>query len=281
MAEKLAQVLTNILNWLSTAGVKIVIGFFALFIFFKIINALFRRIDKKLEAKNFDLTLRKVLVTWLRRIIKFLGIVCLISFLGVETSGIAAAIASVGVTVGLALQGSLSNLAGGVIIIVLRPFKIGDFIEVEDECGTVENIEIFHTYIRTPDNKVVILPNGKTANDIIVNYSMKDTRRIDLTFSISYENDYDKAKELILDLMNSNDQILKDPAPMVALTEHGNSSINILARFWTNNNDDYWNSKFYMLEQVKKSFDQNNIEIPYPQVDVHIKENSPKVAKTK
>ncbi len=276
MGEKLTEVLSNLLKWLSTAGVKIVIGFLALFIFFKIINAVFRKVDKKLEAKNFDLTLRKVLVTWLRRIIKFLGVVCLISFLGIETSGIAAAIASIGVTVGLALQGSLSNLAGGVLIIVLRPFKIGDFIEVDGQKGTVENIEIFHTYIRTPENTVVILPNGKTANTTITNFSMKDSRRVDLTFTISYESDYDQAKQILLDLMTNSELILQDPTPFVAITEHGSSSVNILARYWTKNNGDLWASKCFMLEEVKKAFDSNNISIPYPQMDIHIKDNAAK-----
>lgn len=270
----LSKILTNVCSWLVNEGLKIVIALIVFAIYCAVIKSICKRIDKNLKKKNVDMTLRKVSIPWLRRILVFIGFACVLAYLGIETSSIAAAITSVGLTVGLALQGSLSNFAGGVIIIVMRPYKIGDFIECNGNSGTVEDIKLFYTYIRTGSNQVIVIPNGVAGNSVVTNYSAKDTRRNDLTFGISYDCDFEKAKQIIKECMDNNDLILKDPEPLINIQSHSASSIDILARYHTKT-DDFWAAHWYMLEAVKKAFDENGISIPYPQLDVHVKNDLP------
>ena len=270
MSVTFSEILTTVSNWLVTEGLKIVIALIVFFIYCAIVKSICKKINKRLEKKHVDETLRKVSIPWLRRILVFIGFACVLAYLGIETSSIAAAITSVGLTIGLALQGSLSNFAGGVIIIVMRPYKIGDFIECDGNSGTVEDIKLFYTYLRTSDNKVIVIPNGVAGNSTVINYSVKDTRRNDLVFSISYDCDFEKAKELIKECIDKNELILKDPAPFINIKAHSANSIDILARYYTKS-DDYWTAHWYMLEAVKKTFDENGICIPYPQLDVHVK----------
>ena len=278
MSVTFSEIVTTVCNWLVTEGLKIVIALIVFAIYCAIIKMICKKINKRLQKKNVDETLRKVSIPWLKRILVFIGFACVLAYLGIETSSIAAAITSIGLTIGLALQGSLANFAGGVIIIVMRPYKIGDFIECAGNSGTVEDIKLFYTYLRTGDNKVVVIPNGVAGNSTVTNYSVKDTRRNDLVFSVSYDCDFEKAKELIKECIDKNELILKDPAPFINIKEHSANSIDILARYFTKS-DDYWTAHWYMLEAVKKTFDENGISIPYPQLDVHVKtdvENAPK-----
>lgn len=275
-----SQILTNICNWLVTEGLKIVVALIVFLIYCAVVKSICKKLDKRLKKKNVDETLRKVSLPWLRRILVFIGFACVLAYLGIETSSIAAAITSVGLTIGLALQGSLSNFAGGVIIIIMRPYKIGDFIECDGNSGTVEDIKLFYTYLRTGDNKIVVIPNGVAGNRTVTNYSVKDTRRNDLVFSISYDCDFEKAKQLIKECMDKNEIILQDPAPFINIKEHSASSIDILARYYTKS-DDYWTAHWYMLEAVKKTFDENGISIPYPQLDVHVKNDLDNISKEK
>ncbi|MDE6275552.1 MAG: mechanosensitive ion channel [Clostridia bacterium] len=267
-----AQLLTTVGNWLVTEGLKIVLAIVVFAVYCAIIKAICKRIDKKLQKRNVDLTLRKISVPWLKRILILLGFVCVLTYLGIETSAIAAAITSIGLTIGLALQGSLANFAGGVIIVVMRPYKIGDFIECNGQSGTVEDIKLFYTYLRTGDNKVIVIPNGVAGNSIVTNYNVKDTRRNDILFSISYDCDFEKAKSLIKECMDKNELILQDPAPFINIKEHADNAIVILARYFTKS-EDFWSAHWYMMEAVKKSFDENGVTIPYPQIDVHIKKD--------
>ena len=259
---------------------KIVVALIGFLIYRSVVKSICKKLDKRLKKKNVDETLRKVSLPWLRRILVFIGFACVLAYLGIETSSIAAAITSVGLTIGLALQGSLSNFAGGVIIIIMRPYKIGDFIECDGNSGTVEDIKLFYTYLRTGDNKIVVIPNGVAGNRTVTNYSVKDTRRNDLVFSISYDCDFEKAKQLIKECMDKNEIILQDPAPFINIKEHSASSIDILARYYTKS-DDYWTAHWYMLEAVKKTFDENGISIPYPQLDVHVKNDLDNISKEK
>ena len=268
-----SQILTSIGNWLVTEGLKIVIALVIFALYCAIVKAICKRLDKKLQRKNVDLTLRKISIPWLKRIFILLGFVCALAYLGVETSAIAATITSIGLTIGLALQGSLANFAGGVIIVIMRPYKIGDYIECNEQSGTVEDIKLFYTYLRTSDNKVIVIPNGVAGNSIVTNYNVKGTRRNDISFSISYDSDFEKAKYLIKNCMDKNEHILQDPAPLITIKEHADSAIVILARYYTKS-DDFWTAHWYMMEAVKKSFDDNGISIPYPQIDVHIKRSS-------
>lgn len=270
MALSFSELLTKIGDWIVTEGLKIVFALIVFLLFCAIIRVIFKKIDKRLQKKHVDETIRRISIPWIRRILIFIGFATLLTYLGIETSSIAAAITSIGLTIGLALQGSLSNIAGGVVVIVLRPYKIGDYIECNGESGTVEEIRLFHTYLRTGDNKIVVIPNGTAGNSVIVNYSTIATRRDDIIFSIAYDNDFDKAKELIMQCIKNCPLIMEDPEPFVNVQAHSASSIDILARYFTKN-EDFWTAHWYMMEAVKKAFDENGISIPYPQLDLHIK----------
>ena len=265
------DLLNTIINWCLNTGVKLVIGLVLMIILFKIINILTKKLYKRLKAKNVDETLLRTITSAIRVIVKGLIVLCFVGYVGIETASITALITSCGVALGLALQGSLSNLAGGIIIILMRPFRIGDYIEAQGEGGTVEDIQIFYTYIVTPDNKVIMIPNGSLANGNIRNYSTKEFRRVDFEFSISYDEDFERAKKVIWEVIENTEFVLMDPQPFVRVKTHGESTINIVTRVWTKN-EHYWDVYFDMMESIKTNFDKSNIEIPYNQLDVHIKE---------
>jgi len=263
-------VLNTVLNWAATAGIKLIIAILVLFISFKSINFISKKIEKKGNKDKYDKTVMKTLAYIFKVGLKIVIAICLVGYVGIDTSGLAALVTSLGVCVGLAVNGALSNLAGGVLIIITRPFKIDDFIEAQGYSGTVEDIHIVTTKIRTPDNKVVYIPNGSLSSGNIVNYSEKEERRVDFSFSIGYSNNFEKAKEIVLDVCNSHELVLKNPEPMVRVSEHGASSINLTARVWVKSAD-YWTVNFDIIETVKSEFDNNGIEIPYNQLDVHVK----------
>ncbi len=271
----------RIITWSTTTGLeilrKLLIALLFWWISFKIINLIFRRMEKRLANKEIDRTVKEVTITFSRRALKLLVIIAIIGYLGLEMSSIVALITSIGVTIGLALQGSLSNLAGGIIILIMRPFKLGDYVEYEGVNGTVDKIDLFYTTLVTPDNKVIVVPNSKVSSCTITNYSIKKIRRVDITFSIAYENDFRKAKRIITKVIENHELVLKDKEPTIRIVAHNTSSIDIVCRVWVKSSD-YWEVKFDLLEQVKLAFDKNGISIPYNQLDVHIKDdnNAPK-----
>ena len=267
----LAALLQTVLNWLSTEGVILLIGLVVLFFVFKIINIIAKKFKKTMLAKNRDKTITMVVYSIIRKGLKAIAFLAFLGYVGIDTAGIGTIIASAGVAVGLALQGSLSNLAGGIVILLMRTFKIGDYITAQGESGTVEEIKLFYSYLITPDNKVIMIPNGVLANGSIINYSAKELRRVDFEFSISYDEDFEKAKKVIWDVIGSIENILTDPSPFVRVVSHGESTINIVTRVWTKN-ENYWDVYFDMMEAIKQSFDNAKIEIPFNQLDVHIKE---------
>lgn len=260
----------NIGNWIVTEGLKALVAFIVLLILFKITNVICRKLAKLMRKKKLDEAVVRVSETWARRGIKFVLFIVFIAYLGFETSSITAAIASLGVTIGLALQGSLSNIAGGIVLLVMHPYRVGDEIEIEGNTGTVEDIKLFYTYLRTSDNKLIVIPNSTAANDEIINYSTKPTRRVDLIFSISYDSDYETAKALIIDCVKGLGHALNDPAPFVGMEAHAQSSVDVIVKYWVPTNV-YYDSKYMMREAVKLAFDANGIEIPYPQLEVHTK----------
>ena len=262
--------LNTVVGWVTTAGVKVIIALIVMLITFKIINFIGRRIEKTAEKKHADKTIMRTVAYIFKLGMKIVVAICLVGFVGIDTSGLTALVASFGVCIGLAVNGALSNLAGGVLIILTRPFRIDDFIEAQGYSGTVEDIHITNTKLRTPDNKVVYTPNGALSSGSVVNYSLKDTRRVDFVFSISYVADFCKAKQIISEIAEAHPLVLKDPAPFIRVSEHAASSINITTRVWTNSAD-YWTVNFDMLEAVKERFDAEGIEIPFNQMDVHIK----------
>ncbi len=263
------QILQNILSWISQEGVKIVIAIVVLLISFQLINWIVRVLKKWCIKKNFDLTLGKILRSIIQIGAKCLVVICLIGYLGFDTTGIAALVATLGLGVGMAVQGSLSNLAGGVLIIVLRPFRIDDFIEAQGISGTVEDVTIFYTYIKTPDNKQICVPNGPLANGNIINYSKKDMRRVDFLFSIRYDEDFVRAQKAIVEVCQAQELVLKDQDITCRMSAHSASSIDITTRVWTKTGD-YWTVYFDIMEQVKAKFDAEKIEIPYQQIDIHV-----------
>lgn len=264
------QILNTIVNWATSTGIKLLIALIVLFISFKIVNLIARRIEKAASKRNTDKTIMRTLCYILKLGSKIIITVCLVGYVGIDTSGITALIASLGVCVGLAVNGALSNLAGGVLIILTRPFRVDDYIEAQGFSGTVEDIHITNTKLRTPDNKIIYIPNGSLSSGPITNYSLQDTRRVDEVFSIAYSADFEKAKRIISDICENHPLVLKDPEPFIRMSEHAASSINVTMRVWTKNAD-YWTVKFDILEAVKAKFDAEGIEIPFDQMDVHIK----------
>ena len=200
-------------------------------------------------------------------------IIAALGQLGIQTTSFIAILGAAGLAVGLALQGSLANFAAGVLMIIFRPFKQGDFIEGAGVSGVIEEVHIFNTVMRTGDNKTIIIPNGSLMNGNIINYSTKPTRRLDLVIGIGYDDDIKKAKQVLEDLMASEERILKDPAPTIGLLELADSSVNFAVRPWVNSAD-YWGVHFNLLERIKLRFDDEGISIPYPQRDIHL-HNSP------
>ena len=235
----------NIGNWIVTEGLKALVAFIVLLILFKITNVICRKLAKLMRKKKLDEAVVRVSETWARRGIKFVLFIVFIAYLGFETSSITAAIASLGVTIGLALQGSLSNIAGGIVLLVMHPYRVGDEVEIEGNTGTVEDIKLFYTYLRTSDNKLIVIPNSTAANDEIINYSTKPTRRVDLIFSISYDSDYETAKALIIDCVKGLGHALDDPAPFVGMEAHAQSSVDVIVKYWVPTNV-YYDSRYMM-----------------------------------
>lgn len=270
-AFNLTDLLKRIVEWCITDGIKLLIGVVVLLILFAIVNLIAKSIRKGMERKKRDITITKLVYNLIKKVTKVVLFIVFLGYVGIDTAGIGSIIASCAVAVGLALQGSLSNIAGWVIIIVMRPFKIGDYVECQGVSGTVEDIHLFHTHLRTPDNKVVIVPNGPLANGNIINYSLKDTRRVDLVFAISYADDVNKAIDLLRNVASKHELVLQNEPIFVRLSECASSSINIACRVWVKNAD-YWDVYFDLLKQGKDILEANNITIPFNQVSVHIEQ---------
>lgn len=274
-SESAASVFEKILVWCVDSGIKVIISLLIMLVSFKLINFIAKRIiNRTHHNEKLDKTLVKTLTNVGKIGLKIVIVICLIGYLGIDTSGLTALVTSLGVCAGLAVNGALSNLAGGVLILFTRPFKVDDYIEVKDSdiAGTVEDIQIVCTKLRTPDNKVIYAPNGTLSNSNIINYSEKDTRRVDFSFSIGYNSDFNKAKAIVTAICESHTLVLDDPAVFVRMSEHGQSSVVITARVWVKN-DNYWDVRFDILEAVKAAFDESGIEIPYNQLDVHVRKD--------
>lgn len=258
-----------IIQWASTTGVKLILGLIALFILFKLTNKFGRSIKKKMQKKNCDKTITSVIYQVITIGLKVVWFILFLGLIGVETASIGSIIASISVAIGLAVQGSLANFAGGIMIVCTRPFKVGDFIQAQGYSGTVEDIRFFYTHIVTTDNKLVLIPNGILANGTIVNVNVKECRRVDEVFEVAYEADYKKAIQVIRDVILANDKVLTDKPIMVKMSEHGDSGIMITARCWTNT-ENYWDVHFYMLEEVWDALEAAGIDVPYSKLDVNL-----------
>ncbi|WP_341501769.1 mechanosensitive ion channel domain-containing protein [Gallaecimonas sp. GXIMD4217] len=234
-----------------------------------LIGGLLKVMDKAMAKREVEPTLSHFLRSLTGISLKVLLLISVASLVGIATTSFVAVVGAAGLAIGLALQGSLANFAGGVLILFFRPFKVGDFIQAQGHSGTVREIQIFNTILTTPDNKRIVIPNAKLSNDSLVNFSAEPTRRVDFVFGVSYGSDIDLVKATLEEQIAADERILKDPAHLVVLSELADSSVNFTVRVWANAAD-YWGVFFDMQERVKKAFDAKGIEIPFPQRDVHI-----------
>ena len=228
-----------------------------------IIKKLLKAAGAVMDKKGFDVSLQKFLLNLVGWALKILLILAILSQLGVETTSFAAVLAAAGLAVGMALQGSLGNFAGGVLIMIFKPIKIGDLVEAQGEIGVVKEIEIFTTKLVGLSNREIIIPNGTLSNGNIINYSTEGTRRVDLTFGVGYDSDIKKTKEVLMSVLTSHPKVLQNPAPTVNVSELADSSVNFATRPWCKT-EDYWDVYFDVTENVKEALDAAGIEIPYP-----------------
>mmetsp|Transcript_67752 Transcript_67752/g.214433 ORF Transcript_67752/g.214433 Transcript_67752/m.214433 type:complete len:274 (-) Transcript_67752:1077-1898(-) len=234
-----------------------------------VVKLLVSAFAKVMKKSNYDEMLINFLKSILNAVLMLFVIIAALNELGVNTTSLAAIIAAAGLAIGLSLQGSLQNFAAGVMLLVFRPFKKGDFIDAGGVAGTVKSIGVFSTIMTTPDNKEIIVPNGNIYGQNITNFSAKDTRRVDMVFGIGYGDDLLKAKRVLEEMIAADERVLADPAPKIAVSELGDSSVNFVVRPWVNSAD-YWPLMFDFTEAVKLRFDAEGISIPYPQMDVHM-----------
>ena len=246
--------------------------FFALLIYFVgkiIVGILINLFGKVMSRSKYDDMLVDFLKSILKAVLMIFVIVAALDELGVDTTSMVAILGAAGLAIGLSLQGSLQNFASGVMLLVFRPFTRGNFVEAGGTAGTVKDITIFNTVMTTPDNKEIIVPNGKIYGDNITNYSAKETRRVDMVVGIAYDADLKKAKDILNEMVKADERILADPAPTVAVSELADSSVNFVVRPWVKAAD-FWGVKFDFTEAVKIRFDKEGIGIPFPQMDVHL-----------
>lgn len=253
-------------------GLRLIAAVIVFGVGFKIVNIIVKKMKNR-SGKRFskiDPSVAGFIASFLSIALKTVILVSVIAILGVPMSSVVALVASAGVAVGLAVQGALSNFVGGLMILLFKPFSVGDYVEVEGVGGTVRLITVIYTVLLTPDNKVITLPNGSLTNSIVTNYSAEKLRRVDVGISAGYECDIEKVKSVLLEVAEGCDMVLREPKPMAVVLNYAESSIDYSLRVWCETGN-YWNVKFYMLDKVNSRFKEENINIPYPQVDVHIK----------
>ena len=250
-------------------AVNLVSALLILFIGNMIVKAVAGAVAKVLRKKEMDNAVVEFIHGLVRYLLFVIVLIAALSRIGVQTASVVAVIGAAGLAVGLALQGSLSNFAAGVLIVAFRPFKSGDFVEVAGVSGAVESIQIFSTELRTPDNKTVVVPNSSIIGNPITNYSRNSTRRIDLTIGVSYSADLQKTKEVLKRVVTADERVLKDPEPTIGVVALADSSVNFVVRPWVNT-PDYWAVYFDLNQAIKEELDKEGIEIPFPQMDVHL-----------
>lgn len=267
-AEEASKYVEIIFEALINYGPKVLLALFTLIIGLWIIKKLVNKTSVHFSAKA-DPSLASFMSSLVSVLLKLMLFIAVASMVGIQTTSFIAVLGAAGLAVGLALQGSLANFAGGVLILLFKPFKVGDVIEAQGHLGVVKQIQIFNTILTTGDNRIVIIPNGPLSNGSLVNINQEPTRRIDFSFGIGYGDDIDKAKSVLEGLVSAESRILKDPAHLIVVEALADSSVNIKVRVWVNTAD-YWGVFFAMTETVKKTFDKEGISIPFPQRDVHM-----------
>ncbi|ARP37258.1 small-conductance mechanosensitive channel MscS [Vibrio syngnathi] len=263
------QWLTNNSDLFIQYGVNIISALIILFIGNLIVKAVANSVSKVLQKKKMDRAVVEFVHGLVRYLLFVIVLIAALGRLGVQTASVVAVIGAAGLAVGLALQGSLSNFAAGVLIVAFRPFKSGDYVEIGGVAGSVDSIQIFQTVLTTPDNKMVVVPNGSVIGSPITNYSRHDTRRIDLMIGVSYNADLQKTKALLTKICESDERVLKEPGVKVGVHTLADSSVNFVVRPWVSTAD-YWNVYFDLMQAIKEGLDNEGIEIPFPQMDVHM-----------
>ena len=263
------QVLSRIWELITIYGLKVLAAIIILIIGRWVAKGICKLIGRMMERSKIDPTVRRFTVNMAYIALVAFVVLAALSQLGIQTTSFIAVLGAAGLAVGLALQGSLANFAAGFLMIIFRPIRVGDYIEGAGVAGTVEEVGIFTTTLVSPDNKTVIIPNAGLTGGNIVNWTLKGTRRVDLIIGIGYGDDIDKAKQLMKDILAQDDRILKEPAPLVAVVELGDSSVNFVVRPWVKASD-YWGVHMETIEKIKKAFDAEGINIPFPQRDVHL-----------
>ena len=264
---------TNNQTMLQDFAIKFIVALLILFIGKIIAKVIRKGVEKLLEHKNVDNTVISFISSLVYGLAILVAFIAAISHLGFNTSSLVAIVGAAGLAIGLALQGSLSNFASGILLISLKPFKSGDFVEVSGTAGVVEEVNIFSTQLRTGDNKTVIIPNGSITSGTITNYSRKPTRRIDLIIGVSYDADLAKTRDILTKITSNHELVLKDQAVTIGVSELADNSVNFVVRPWVKT-ENYWPVYFELLESIKLSLDEAGIEIPYPQLSVHVNQES-------
>jgi len=263
------QISYKIENFATDYGFRLLIAIAVFYVGLKVVKFLKKLLSKWFEHTEFDEALETFIHSLVGMAMKVLLFVTCAGIAGIPTTSLVAILGAAGLAIGLALSGTLQNFAGGVLLLILKPFKIGDIIESQGQIGKVISIQIFNTILNTPDNKRIILPNGPVATGTITNYSAEEKRRIDFVFGIGYDDDIDKARSIIQSLIDADERIDKDPAPAILLSELADSSVNLTVRVWADA-PHYWDINFELNEKVKKAFDKEGISFPYPQQDVYM-----------
>lgn len=252
-----------------TYGGKLLLALLTLIVGLWLIGRLNKGLNKLFKARDFEQTLQTFLSSLVGLTLKALLLISVISMVGVQMTSFIAILGAAGLAVGMALSGTMQNFAGGVMLLIFKPIKVGDYIEAQGHAGTVKEIQIFNTILNTPDKKTIIIPNGGLSTGSMINYSTEPVRRLDWTFGISYNDSIDKAREIIMEILNAEERIHQDPAPFVGLVNLGDKSVDLVTRVWVDAAN-YWPLFFEINEKVKKAFDAKGISIPFPQHDVHI-----------
>jgi len=270
MLDKINEYLNLLGDLAVTYAPRLILAIVTLLVGLRVIRLLVKVITRQFESTGLDETLRPFLlslITWTLKVVLFISVA---SMIGIETTSFLAILGTIGFAIGLALQGSLANFAGGVLIMVLKPYKVKHLVQINEHWGYVTSIQVFNTFLTTFDNRQIILSNGEVMKSEIINYSALGKIRLDLAMGISYGSDIQKARQVLMDVMTNHPKVLKEPAPMVGLMELADSSVNLTVRPWCDP-DDYWVVYFEILEGGKVALDQNGIQIPFPQIDVHMK----------
>ena len=266
--SKLQIFLQQLIDWGVSAGGRI-IGAVIIFVVGRFLISFLRKMLARLLAKrHVDASIQSFVKSLVNILLTILLIIAVIGKLGVETTSFAALLASAGVAIGMALSGNLQNFAGGLIVLLFRPFKVGDWIESQGVSGTVKEIQIFHTILTTGDNKVIYIPNGAMSSGVVTNYNTQTTRRVEWIVGVDYGEDYDKVQQIVTDILAADKRILKDPAPFIALHALDASSVNVVIRVWVKSGD-YWGVYFDMNKKIYSVFNEEGIDFPFPQLTVH------------